>query len=95
MVDDVSESLGVVRPDMTKEQLRLEKALGDWLRGRSTVDIFDWFDSIETTEVKTEAGKFRWSTESIRRDQLFLERLGVVKQTVLATATGAAAGTAQ
>ena len=86
MVDDVSESLGVVRPDMTKEQLRLEKALGDWLRGRSTVDIFDWFDCIETTEVKTEAGKFRWSTESIRRDQLFLERLGVIKKPAKADA---------
>ena len=80
---------------MTKEQLRLEKALGDWLRGRSTVDIFDWFDCIETTEVKTEAGKFRWSTESIRRDQLFLERLGVVKPAVQAAAPGVAAGAAQ
>ena len=95
MVDDVSESLGVIRPGMTKEQLRLEKALGDWLRGRSTVDIFDWFDCIETTEVKTEAGKFRWSTESIRRDQLFLERLGVVKPAVQAAAPGVAAGAAQ
>lgn len=96
MLDDVSESLGVVRPNMTKEQLRLEKALADWLRGRSTVDIFDWFDCIETTEVKTEAGKFRWSTESIRRDQLLLERLGVVKPEVqTATAASAATGAAQ
>ena len=96
MVDDVSESLGVSGPDKTKEQLRLEKALGDWLRGRSTVDIFDWFDCIETTEVKTEAGKFRWSTESIRRDRLFLERLGVVKPEAYAeTAASAATGAAQ
>ena len=95
MVDDVSESLGVIRPGVTKEQLRLEKALGDWLRGRSTVDIFDWFDCIETTEVRTEAGKFRWSTESIRRDQLFLERLGVVKSALQAAAASPAAVPAQ
>jgi len=96
MVDDVSESLGVIRPDMTKEQLRLEKALGDWLRGRSTVDIFDWFGCIETTEVRTEAGRFRWSTESIRRDQLFLERLGVAKPPAHAgAAVNPATGAAQ
>lgn len=96
MVDDVSESLGVIKSGMTKEQLRLEKSLGDWLRGRSTVDIFDWFDCVETTEVNTEAGKFRWSTESIRRDQLFLERLGIVKPADQAvTATSSTAGTAQ
>ena len=85
MVDDVAESLRVARPEATKEQLRLEKALGDWLRDRSTVDIFDWFDCIETTEVKTEAGKYRWSTESIRRDTLFLERLGVLRPAVQTT----------
>ena len=67
----------------------------DALRGRSTVDIFDWFDCIETTEVRTEAGKFRWSTESIRRDQLFLERLGVVKSALQAAAASPAAGPEQ
>ena len=35
MVDDVAESLRVARPEATKEQLRLEKALGDWLRDRA------------------------------------------------------------
>jgi len=63
---------------------------------RNLVIAFDWFDCIETTEVRTEAGKFRWSTESIRRDQLFLERLGVVKPAAQAAATTyPAAGAAQ
>ena len=78
-IDDIEESLGVDRPDMTKETMRLEKSLKSWIKGHSMVDIFDWFDCIETTEVKTEAGKFRWTTESIKRDRLFLERLGALK----------------
>ena len=32
---------------------------------------------VETTTVKTEKGTQRWSTESIRRDELFLKLLGV------------------
>lgn len=95
MVNDVEESLGVARPGVTKEQLRLEKGLAEWIRGRSSVDIFDWFDCIETTEVKTEAGRFRWSTESIRRDTLFLERLGVIKPVVQAATASSATGAAQ
>jgi len=46
--------------------------------------------------VNTEAGKFRWSTESIRRDRLFLERLGVVKPAAqAAAATGPSSVAAQ
>lgn len=80
MVDDVLNGLGEPRDGMTKEQLKLEKSLKGWIDGRSTQDVFDWFDCVETTEVQTEAGKFRWSTESIRRDELFLKRLGVPRR---------------
>lgn len=64
----------------TKEQEKLERNLLGWIRSRSLTDIFDWFDCIETTTVRTEAGKFRWSTESVKRDQLFLEKLGLTRQ---------------
>ena len=77
MVDDAMAGIGEPRNGATKERLKLEKSLKGWVGARSTQDIFDWFDCIETTEVRTEAGKFRWSTESIRRDDLFLELLGV------------------
>ena len=73
----IEAELGIEKEGMTKEQLNLEKSLKGWLNERSTVDIFDWFDCIETTVVETEAGKFRWSTESVKRDKLFLERLGM------------------
>ena len=80
MVDDIMEGLGKPRDGVTKERLKLEKSLKGWLKARSTQDIFDWFDCVETTEVQTEAGKFRWSTESIRRDELFLELLGMPRR---------------
>ena len=80
MLDDVLDGLGEPRDGMTKERQKLEKSLKGWIDGRSTQDIFDWFDCVETTEVRTDAGKFRWSTESIRRDELFLDRLGMPRR---------------
>lgn len=77
MVDDVEAGLGAEAPGKPAALLRLEKGLRGWLADRSTQDIFDWFDCIETTQVETEAGRFRWSTESVARDRLFLERLGL------------------
>lgn len=76
-VEEIEDGLAKDPESMTKEQYKLEKSLKRWLGDRSNIDIFDWFDCVETTEVETEAGKFRWSTESTRRDRLFLERLGV------------------
>ena len=93
-IDDIEESLGQDRPEMTKELMKLEKSLKNWIKGCSTVDIFDWFDCIETTEIKTESGKFRWTTESIKRDKLFLERLGVLKPAVQPAAADAPASVA-
>ncbi len=61
----------------TKMLLTLEKKLDKWLKQRSLVQILDWFDCIETTNVQTAMGNYRWSTESVARDWLFLEYLGV------------------
>ncbi len=61
----------------TKALLSLEKKLDKWLEQRSLAQILDWFDCIETTHVQTAMGSYRWSTESVARDRLFLEYLGV------------------
>ncbi|MFV0435815.1 MAG: transposase, partial [Desulfopila sp.] len=60
-----------------KSLLKLEKDLKNWLAQRSLTQILDWFDCIETTQVQTAAGRYRWSTESVARDRLFLSYLGV------------------
>lgn len=69
--------LGKKETGKTKALIKLEKKLGHWLSQRSLAQILDWFDCIETTTVQTAMGSNRWSTESVARDRLFLEYLGV------------------
>ena len=76
-IDEIEECLGKKTDGKSKEEIKLEKNLKSWLKTKSKVDIFDWFDCVETTVVTTEAGKFRWSTEAIKRDKLFLSLLGM------------------
>jgi len=60
-----------------KSLMKLEKKLETWLAQRSLAQTLDWFDCIETTRVQTAMADYRWSTESVARDKLFLEYLGV------------------
>jgi transposase len=79
-IKEVRSNLGKDGAGKTKAQLKLENKLDKWLEQRSLVQILEWFDCIETTNVQTETGQQRWSTESVARDQLFLEFLGVKKK---------------
>ena len=60
-----------------KSLMKLEKKLETWLAQRSLAQTLDWFDCIETTRVQTAMADYRWSTESVARDKLFLDYLGV------------------
>ena len=60
-----------------KAQVKLESQLKNWIEQRSLIQILEWFDCIETTNVRTAMGIHRWSTESVARDQLFLRYFGV------------------
>lgn len=71
--------LGKEEPGKTQDRLKLERSLLNWLKQRSLAQILDWYDCVEETTVKTEAGNRRWTTESVARDRLFLELLGVTK----------------
>ena len=64
-------------PGKTKSLIKLEKKLENWLTQRSLAQILDWLDCIETTKVQTVMADYRWSTESVARDKLFLKYLGV------------------
>ncbi len=67
-------TLGKDETGKTKDLVKLEKSLDKWIAQRSLVQILDWFDCVQTTTVQTAMGNYRWSTESIARDKLFLER---------------------
>ena len=79
-IKEVEARLGKNEPGKSKTLLKLEKKLEKWLAQRSLAQILDWFDCIETTQVKTAMGDYRWSTESVARDRLFLEYLGAVSR---------------
>lgn len=64
----------------SKALVTLEKKLDKWLEQRSLAQILDWFDCIETTNVQTSLMNYRWSTESVARDRLFLKYLGVLEK---------------
>ena len=79
-IKEMRATLGKNKAEKTKARVNLEKKLDKWLAQRSLGQILDWFDCIETTNVQTAMSNTRWSTESIARDQLFLEYLGVKKE---------------
>ncbi len=76
-IKEVQIGLGKNESEKTKALVIREKKLDKWLDQRSLAQILDWFDCIETTNVQTAMGNYRWSTESVARDRLFLSRLGV------------------
>ena len=76
-IKEVQAGLGKNESGKTKALVILENKLEKWLKQRSLVQILDWFDCIETTNVQTAMGNYRWSTESVARDRLFLKCLGV------------------
>jgi len=76
-IKEVLSKLGESTTGKNKELVKLENQLKNWLEQRSLVQILEWFDCIETTNVQTAMGTYRWSTESVARDQLFLRYLGV------------------
>ena len=76
-IKEMREGLEKNKSEKTAALVKLENQLDKWLEQRSLAQILDWFDCIETTNVRTPMGNYRWSTESVTRDRLFLEYLGV------------------
>ncbi len=76
-IKEVQVKLRKKEPGKPKSLIKLEKKLDNWLSQRSLAQILDWFDCIETTKVQTVMAEYRWSTESVARDKLFLKYLGV------------------
>lgn len=64
------------------DTFKKEKMLLNWLNKMSLAKLLAWFDAVQETTVKTNIGKKRWQTETLERDRLFLERLGVIKPSV-------------
>ena len=61
----------------TKEELSLEAKLLAWLNQHSLIQILDWFRCVDYIAATGNASASKWTTETTRRDQLFLKMLGV------------------
>lgn len=80
-INEVKESLAVPTGDPkhdNSDTFKKEKALLNWLNKMSVAKLFDWFDAVQETTVTSNIAKFRWKTETIERDRLFLSKLGVI-----------------
>ena len=60
-----------------KENLDAEKKLKTWLEKRSLHNILNWFDAHETFVVSSDIRRRKWGTETVKRDRMFLEKLGM------------------
>lgn len=75
---DVKALLAEKRVDgKTKEEQNLEGKLLDWLNQNSLIQILDWFRCVGYVNVTGIAGSSKWTTETTKRDRLFLKLLGV------------------
>ena len=63
--------------EKTKEELNLEAKLLAWLNQHSLIQILDWFRCVDYVAATGNASASKWTTETTRRDQLFLKMLGV------------------
>ena len=61
----------------TREELSLEAKLLAWLNQHSLIQILDWFRCVDYVAATGNASASKWTTETTRRDQLFLKMLGV------------------
>lgn len=63
--------------EVTEQDKQLEKKLLSWLSNNPLQIILRWFDTVDTVTLSTIRGRKRWSTETTKRDRLFLSMLGV------------------
>ena len=57
--------------------ISLEAKLLAWLNQHSLIQILDWFRCVDYVAATGNASASKWTTETTRRDQLFLKMLGV------------------
>ena len=63
--------------EFSKQELKVYRSLKTWLHDMSLERILMWFDTIEETVVSSKLSSKYWTTETTKRDELFLKLLGV------------------
>ena len=77
----IKEELGR-QPDegepVSKKILENEEKLKSWMNNTPLYLQLQWFDTQENVDIYVKLRNRRWTTEITERDQLYLEKLGVV-----------------
>ena len=77
-INELKQSLGQEDGVKSQSELKLEKSLLNWLNRVSISQMLEWFDAV-TLQIKSlYASKFI-TAEAMKRNELFLRKLGVLK----------------
>ncbi|WP_281710542.1 IS1634 family transposase [Anaerobiospirillum succiniciproducens] len=77
-INELKQSLGQEDGVKSASELKLEKSLLNWLNSVSISQMLEWFDAV-TLQIKSPYASKHITAETIKRDELFLRKLGVLK----------------
>lgn len=77
-INELKLSLGKEDGVKSQSEIKLEKSLLNWLNNVSISQMLEWFDAV-TLQVKSPYASKHITAETIKRDELFLRKLGVLK----------------
>ena len=77
-INELKQSLGQDDGVKSQSEIKLEKSLLNWLNRVSISQMLEWFDAV-TLQIKSPYASKHITAETIKRDELFLRKLGVLK----------------
>ncbi|MGN8852585.1 IS1634 family transposase [Anaerobiospirillum succiniciproducens] len=77
-INELKQSLGQEDGVKSQSEIKLEKSLLNWLNSVSISQMLEWFDAV-TLQIKSPYASKHITAETIKRDELFLRKLGVLK----------------
>ena len=77
-INELKQSLGQEDGVKSQSEIKLERSLLNWLNSVSISQILEWFDAV-TLQIKSPYASKHITAETIKRDELFLRKLGVLK----------------
>ncbi|MDY2798927.1 MAG: hypothetical protein SOV16_07175 [Anaerobiospirillum succiniciproducens] len=77
-INELKQSLGQEDGVKSQSEIKLEKSLLNWLNSVSISQMLEWFDAV-TLQIKSPYASKHITAETIKRDELFLRKLSVLK----------------
>ena len=78
-INELKQSLGQDDGVKSASEIKLEKSLLKWLNNVSISQMLEWFDAVTLQQIKSPYASKRITSETTKRDELFLRKLGILK----------------